>query len=292
MATNSIVKERLKDLKIRYEKLKKGKDSLLTILDETEISESVYNSNSIENSSLTLKETEKILMKMEVSRDVSIREIFEAKNLASVIEYVREKSLIKDLDEEIILFLHKMLMSNINNDIAGRFRKKGEYVQVGGHIGLPPEKVKRSVGEILINYKSENEMYFIDKIAKFHLDFEATHPFIDGNGRMGRVIINYQLNRLGFPPIIVRDKEKHIYYKSFDEYNFFKKTKNMEKVITLGILESLHKRIAYLKGQKIVKLSDYAKKINTNVVSILNSAKRQTIPAFREKGVWKIGLDD
>lgn len=292
MATSSIVKKRIKNLRAEFERSKKNKDSLLKILDETEVSESVYNSNSIENSTLTLKETEKILMKMEVSRDVSIREIFEAKNLAYVIEYVREKSQSKDLDEEVILFLHKMLMSNINENIAGRFRKSGEYVQVGGHIGLPPEKVKRAISEILINYKSESETYFIDRIAKFHLDFEATHPFIDGNGRIGRVIINYQLNRLGFPPIIVRDKEKYFYYQAFDEYNNFQKTKKMEKIISLGVMESLHKRMAYLRGQKIVKLANNAKEMNTNVVSVLNSAKRQTIPAFREKGIWKIGLDD
>jgi hypothetical protein len=62
----------------------------------------------------------------------------------------------------------------------------------------------------------------------------------------------------------------------------------MEKVIALALMESLHKRIAYLKGEEIVKLSDYAKKHTKSVNALLNSARRQGIPAFREKGIWKI----
>ena len=63
----------------------------------------------------------------------------------------------------------------------------------------------------------------------------------------------------------------------------------MEKIITLALTESLHKRIAYLKGEKIVRLVDYAKIINKPAPAVLNAARRQTIPAFREKGIWKIG---
>jgi len=66
--------------------------SLLKLIDESELSESVFNSNAIENSTLTLKETERILMEMGISRNVSVREVFEAKNLARVLEYIRSKS--------------------------------------------------------------------------------------------------------------------------------------------------------------------------------------------------------
>ncbi len=90
------------------------------MLDEAEISEAVYNSNAIENSTLTLKETEKILLEMEVSRDVSVREVFEAKNLARVVEYVRAKSREKEVDKEMILLLHRMLIGGIADGIAGR----------------------------------------------------------------------------------------------------------------------------------------------------------------------------
>ena len=97
---------------------------MLKLIDESELSESVFNSNAIENSTLTLKETERILMEMEVSRNVSVREVFEAKNLARVLEYIRSKSVEPELSIELILLLHKMLMGNINDAYRRTFPQK------------------------------------------------------------------------------------------------------------------------------------------------------------------------
>lgn len=288
MATNNPIKSRIKRLKIEYDRLRKGKESLLKLLDESELSESVFNSNAIENSTLTLKETEQILLDMEVSRNVSVREVFEAKNLARVMEYIKSKSSQTELTKEYILLLHKMLIGNIDDRIAGRFRKIGEYVRVGTHVAPAPENVERMIEAILSEYASDHDSYFADKVAKFHLEFETIHPFCDGNGRIGRVLINHQLTQLGFPTLIIRDKEKKIYYASFSEYRYKKNSKTMEKIFTLGLTESLHKRIAYLSGQKITSLADYAKVHKKSIHSLINSARRQTVPAFREKGVWRI----
>jgi Fic family protein len=270
--------------------LRQGKQSLLTIIGEAELSESVFNSNAIENSTLTLKETERILLDLEVSRNVSIREVFEAKNLARLMQYMESKVQEAELSKENILLFHKMLIDNIDDNIAGRFRKKSEYVRVGTHIAPAPEHVERIMEEILIEYSSNHDTYVTDKIARFHLDFETIHPFCDGNGRIGRVIINYQLMRLGFPPIIVRDKEKKIYYRSFSEYKDAKNPKTMERLIMLALLESLHKRLAYLRSESIVTLAEAAKR-KKNMQALINAARRQTIPAFREAGVWKIGVE-
>ncbi|NCB20991.1 MAG: Fic family protein, partial [Clostridia bacterium] len=128
------VQDRIKKLKKEYDSLKVKKESLLDIIFEAELPESVYNSNAIENSTLSISETEKILLDMEVSRNVSVREIFEAKNLATVFGYIKEKVKNNNINKELILLLHKMLISNINEDIAGRFRKQNEYVRVGTHI--------------------------------------------------------------------------------------------------------------------------------------------------------------
>jgi Fic family protein len=289
MATTNPVKNVIKALKAEYDRLGKGKESLLKIIDESELPESVFNSNAIENSTLTLKETERILLEMEVSRNVSVREVFEAKNLARVMEYTRSKAQATELSMEMILLLHKMLISNINDAIAGRLRTKGEYVRVGTHIAPAPEHVERMMETILLEFAADHNNYFADKIAKFHLDFETVHPFCDGNGRMGRVLINFQLMRAGFPCIIIRDKEKRIYYASFNEYRDSKNTKTMEKIVTLALTESLHKRITYLRGEEITPLADFAKARKKSINTLLNAARRQTIPAFREKGVWKIG---
>jgi len=289
MATSNPIKTKMETLKNEFDNLKIGKESLLIMIDEAEIPEAVYNSNAIENSTLTLKETEKILLDMEVSRDVSVREVFEAKNLARVVEYIRTKSQSTEVNKEIILLLHQMLIGGINDKIAGRFRTKGEYVRVGSYIAPPPEQVEQMIESILTEYTSNLSCYFLDKIAKFHLDFETIHPFNDGNGRIGRVLACFQLQRLGFPMIIIKNKEKQEYYDAFGEYRQKKNTKSMEKIIALALLESLHKRITYLKGEKIITVSDYAKKHKKVASALLNAARRQTIPAFRQRGVWKIG---
>ena len=289
MATNTAVKDKIKVLKTRYDKLRKGKESLLAIIDESELPESVFNSNAIENSTLTLKETERILLEFEVSRNVSVREVFEAKNLARLVEYTRSKAGEAELSTDMVLFLHTMLMGNINDVIAGRFRKAGEYVRVGTHIALAPERVESMMEAILLEYSADQAAYFTDKIATFHLDFETIHPFCDGNGRMGRAIINYQFMRSGFPTIIIRDKEKRAYYRAFGEYQDSKKARSMEKIITLALTESPHKRIAYLHGDQIIPLADFARTHESSIHTLLNAARRQTVPAFREKGVWKMG---
>ena len=283
-------KERINNLKKQYDSLKTGKESLLDILFESELPESVYNSNAIENSTLTIEETEKILLELAVSRNVSVREVFEAKNLARIFEYIKSKVVVQDLNKELILFLHQMLISNIDEDIAGRFRRENEYVRVGRHIAPAPEHVESMIDAALLEYSSNHTAHFLERIAKFHLEFEHTHPFIDGNGRIGRALINYQLTQLGFPPIIIRDKEKANYYTSFKEYGDHYKTVSMEKIINLALLESFHKRLTYLEGNTIVRISAYAKTNQQTSQQLLNKAKRQTISAFREKGVWKIGV--
>lgn len=290
MSTPLATQKRINSLKGEYDRLKADKQSLLKIIDEAEIPEGVYNSNAIENSTLTLKETEKILLEMEVSRNVSLREVFEAKNLARIIEYIQDRQH-EELNKELILLLHQMLIGNIDISIAGRFRKKGEYVRIGTFIATAPEHIERMLEEALIEYSSNHTNYFIDKISRFHLVFETIHPFNDGNGRIGRVLINYQLFKHGFPGIIIRNKEKQIYNHSFGEYRDDRITKTMDKLIALALIESLHKRIAYLKGYKIIEAVEYALKIGKPAPVVLNAARRQTIPAFREKGIWKIGID-
>ncbi|MCD4761517.1 Fic family protein [bacterium] len=289
MATSQPIKNRINSLQKEYNSLKKDKDSLLTIIEEAELPENVYNSNAIENSTLTLKETEKILLEMELSRDVSLREVFEAKNLAQVSKYVKTKAQAQELKVEIILLLHQMLITNIDDKIAGRFRSKGEYVRVGSHIAPAPEHVERMIETALSEYFSALDVFAVDKIAKYHLDFETIHPFCDGNGRIGRILINWQLRRHNLPPVIILNKEKQDYYRAFDDYRSKQNTKSMEKIVALAVLESLNKRLTYLRGEEIVRLAEFAKQQKKTTPALLNAAKRQNLPAFREKGVWKIG---
>src|SRR3989339_1042686 len=152
MAISKDIKEKIDILKREYDSLKKNKESLLAMVSEAEVPESVYNSNAIENSTLTISETEKILLDVEVSRNVSVREVFEAKNLASVFGYIRERMSARDIDKELVLLLHRMLISNIDEGIAGRFRKEGEYVRIGTYIAPAPEHVETMVDAVLLEY--------------------------------------------------------------------------------------------------------------------------------------------
>ncbi len=282
-------KEKIKQLKKEFEQLRVGKDSLLVMINEVEVPELVYNSNAIENSTLTLQETERILLELEVARNVSVRELFEAKNLARVTEYIRNKPDIK-LDKETMLLLHRMLIGGIDDKIAGRFRASHEYIRVGSHIAPAPEHIEQLLDNLLADYESSHDEYFLDRISRFHLEFERIHPFVDGNGRIGRVIINMQLMLHGYPSVIIRNKGKRdYYYPAFQAYQDNKATEKLDLLLSLSLMESLHKRITYLKGQAIIALADYAKRMAESSNTLLNAARRQTIPAFREKSVWKIG---
>ena len=283
-------KTKIKQLKKQFEQLKVGKEALLDIIDEAELPELVYNSNAIENSTLTLKETERILLELENVRNISVRELFEAKNLARVMEYIKNKKDLK-LNIEIILLLHEMLISGIDDNIAGRFRNLDEYVRVGTHIAPRPEQIIPLINNLLIDYESSDDIYFLERISHFHLEFERIHPFVDGNGRIGRVLLNLQLKLNGYPPVIIRNKSKRdYYYPAFGVYQNNNSSVGLDSLLILALLESLNKRLAYLASKEIVKLADYAKKTKSSSNALLNSARRQTIPAFREKGIWKIGL--
>jgi Fic family protein len=290
MAKADNITGKLASLRERYFKHAFKKASLLNILSEAEVSEQVYNSNAIENSTLTFDETQKILQQIDLDRFISERELFEAKNLSRVISYLNTKAKEKELDIEMVLILHKMLLSIINDEIAGRFRNETEWVRVGNHIALDPKLVYNNMEEMLIKYYSTAHLYIVKRIALLHLSFEHIHPFVDGNGRIGRVLNNYLLIREGYVPINIKFIDRALYYNAFNEFDKSGVTTIMEEIVGKAITNSYHKRLAYLEGKQIISLMDYAKLKNTSHSNIINKAKRQSIEAFTEKGMWKIGV--
>ncbi len=278
-------------LRERYYKHAGANRSLLELINETEISEQVYNSNAIENSTLSLEETEKILLQIDLDRYISEREIFEAKNLARVVSYIHTKATTHELDIETMLLLHKMLLSNIRDDVAGRFRKDDEWVRVGAHIAADPKDVVKKIEDMFVKYHSTDTENIIRRIALLHLMFENIHPFVDGNGRIGRIINNYMLIRNGYVPINIKFMDRKLYYNAFNEFDTNTKTSIMEGIVGKAITNSYHKRLAYIERMEIVPLAEYAKRTHTSHSNLINKAKRQTIEAFLEKGVWKIGLE-
>jgi Fic family protein len=290
MKQSSRLLKRIQSLKERYCRLVPDKQALVKLINETEVAEQVYNSNAIENSTLTLDETEKILMQIDLERFINEREFFEAKNLARVVEYINQKATEKELSLDIILLLHKMLISNIRDDIAGRFRNADEWVRVGNYIAPNPTEVLELLKEMLVQYQAKDTDNIIRRIAKLHLTFEHIHPFVDGNGRIGRVINNYALIRNNYVPINIKFINRKEYYEAFQEFDQQKTTAIMEEIVGKALLQSFHKRLAYLEGKNIITLSEYAKQTKIAHSNLLNKANRQTIEAFLEKSVWKIGV--
>jgi Fic family protein len=291
MANSSSILNKIISLRERYYKAASGKDALIKLISEAEIAEQVYNSNAIENSTLSLEETEKVLLQIHLDRFITEREIFEAKNLARVTSYINNKSKEKEMSLEVILSLHKMLISNIRDEIAGRFRQGKEYVRVGSHIAPPPSQVVNLLEEILVQYHIASHQNIVKRIAKLHLTFENIHPFVDGNGRIGRVLNNYLLIREGFVPINIKFIDRQKYYDAFKEFDKKGTTKIMEEIVARALANSYHKRLAYLEDKKIITLAEFSKRKKLSHSNLLNKANRQTIEAFLEKGVWKIAAD-
>ena len=290
MANTFQIFRRIQDLQARYLKAGLGKESLLRLIYESEVTEQVYNSNAIENSTLSLEETDKILNRIDLDRFINERELFEAKNLARVVEYIAQKAGQEALTLDMMLLLHKMLISNIRDDIAGRFRKSDEWVRVGNHIATDPSLVVEQLENMMIAYQTGSKESIITRIARLHLSFEHIHPFVDGNGRIGRVLNNYLLTREGHAPINIKFIDRSEYYDAFAAFDKKSDLSLMEQIVGKALTSSYHKRLAYLEGKQILSLADYAKSSTQSHSNLLNKAKRQTIEAFWERGVWKIGV--
>ena len=288
---NQVTKDRIANLSEQYGQLLKAKPEAVREIALAEIPEMVYNSNAIENSTLTLKDTEDILLRDSIKKDHDIREIYEAKNLAKITETLLDNSN-KPVTAKLILDLHKTLLTGIKDKWAGRFRSGKEWVRVGAHVGANPDFVERLVKELVTDYDKQDDRYFLDKIAWFHAEFETIHPFNDGNGRLGRVLINQQLMTLGLPPVIIQNKNKHTsYYPAFDSYRVTGKFDDFTDIFASLLIESLYKRITLLSAPKIITVSEWAKTNNVAGNVAINKAIRGTIPAFRMREKWMIAAD-
>lgn len=282
--------KRIDQLRARYYELATKQESLLQMIAEAEVAEQVYNSNAIENSTLSLEETEKILLQIELDRAISQRELFEARNLARVVEYITIKAKSQELTLDVMTALHGMLLAYIRDEVAGRFRQANEYVRVGSHIAAHPHQIPLALQQMLTEYHANTNQHIVARIARLHLTFEHIHPFVDGNGRIGRVLNNYLLIREGYVPINIKFIDRAHYYDAFKTFDQNRDIDLMTELVGKALSNSYHKRLAYLEGKTILPLGEVAKKLGVSHASLINKAKRQTIPAFVEKGVWKMGV--
>ncbi len=180
--------------------------------------EFTYNSNAIEGNTLTLKETAMALEGMTVDQK-PLKDHLEAVGHRDAFLYVQDIAT-KDMpiSESVIKNIHSLVLINRPED-KGVYRRIPVRIMGAYTEPLQPYMVQPAMEGLLIEDKKRAEtMNIIERIARFHLEFEGIHPFIDGNGRTGRLVLNLDLIRNGYPPINVKFTDRKRYYDAFDAY--------------------------------------------------------------------------
>lgn len=171
-----------------------------------------YHTNSIEGSTLTENETAAILFQNITLKNKGLIEHLEAKNHQSALEYLFSKvGRNYEVTEDFILELHHILMNSIRPD-AGSYRRHGVRI-VGANVPTANYlKVPDLMGKLITEInESSNDLFF--HVSQIHAKFEKIHPFSDGNGRVGRLIMTAMLLRKNFPPAVIKKQQKRLYYK-------------------------------------------------------------------------------
>ena len=167
-----------------------------------------YNSNAIEGNTLTLNETKVALEGITIGGK-SLREHFEVINHKEAIIFV-EQLVSRDevLSEYSIKSLHSLILKNIDDKNAGSYR----------NINVLVSEVASKMEEFIHWYKTTaQELHPIERACRVHIDFVGIHPFIDGNGRTSRLLMNFELMKSGFPPIVLRVEHRLAYYDALDK---------------------------------------------------------------------------
>ena len=200
-----------------------------------------YNTNRIEGSTFTEHETAAVLFDNSTIPDKNLIEHLEVKNHQISLEFIfsllsRNKKL--SITEDLLLNLHAKLMNGILNN-AGAYRNHNVRI-VGAHIPTASHiKIPNLMQQIITNM-NESSTDVISQLAKTHADFEQIHPFSDGNGRIGRLLMNIIALRNNYPPVLIEDSKKHLYYAYLakaqleQDYNF------LEDLICDSLFESFH----------------------------------------------------
>ena len=205
-----------------------------------------YSTNAIEGSELTLKETENVIEKGEWPINKQKEDIAEAIGVDEAIKFIRQTK--EDITLNLIKEIHKIVFKN-SKGFAGEFRKKGEEVVIRTgtgrivHEGAPSTRVITLLNELVAWYnKHKNQYPGILLAAVIHDQFENIHPFADGNGRVGRILLNNILLKNNLPPLNIDLKNQAEYYQTLQTYEkegnirptielILKEYKNLKKLV-------------------------------------------------------------
>lgn len=186
-------------------------------LNEEFIVEYTYNSNAIEGNTLTLRETDLVLRGLTIDQK-PLKDHMEAVGHKEAFDFVSE--LVKDnvpISESIIKQIHYLVLADKKED-RGVYRRIPVHIIGAQHEPVQPYLIEPKMEQLLYDFAASTE-HIVTKLARFHIEFEGIHPFIDGNGRTGRLLVNLELMKAGFPPIDIKFTDRIAYYRAFDEYH-------------------------------------------------------------------------
>ncbi|MBR2039684.1 MAG: Fic family protein [Phascolarctobacterium sp.] len=186
-------------------------------LNEEFIVEFTYNSNAIEGNTLTLRETDLVLRGLTIDKK-PLKDHMEAVGHKEAFEFVSE--LVKNnvpISERVIKQIHYLVLADKKED-RGVYRRVPVRIMGAQHTPVQPYLIAPKMEELLRNFVESTE-HIVTKLARFHIEFEGIHPFIDGNGRTGRLLVNLELMKAGYPPIDIKFTDRIAYYNAFDEYH-------------------------------------------------------------------------
>ena len=208
-------KDNLDKIKNKYsEKINNASKDELANIEENIITKFTYDTNRIEGSSLSFKDTKMLLQEGISPKEKPIRDIKEAENHKRAYLFIKEY-ISKDITKGFILQLHKILKENITED-AGSFRDA--QVRVGNLIPVNAKLVKTEIENLISWYnKNKKTLHALELATIFHCIFERIHPFFDGNGRVGRLLLNFILLKRKYPTVIVQNKNKRRYYAALQK---------------------------------------------------------------------------
>lgn len=208
--------------------------------------EYTYNSNAIEGNTLTLRETDMVLRGLTIDQK-PLKDHMEAVGHKEAFDFVRE--LVQNnvpISERVIQQIHYLVLADKKDD-RGVYRRVPVRIMGAQHEPVQPYLIQPRMEQLMLNYAESSE-HIVTKLARFHIEFEGIHPFIDGNGRTGRLLVNLELMKAGYPPIDIKFTDRMAYYKAFDEYHVNGNLSAMEKLFAGYINERLDQYLAMLQG--------------------------------------------
>ncbi len=186
---------------------------------ESFVSSFTYDSTNIEGNTLTLQETSQLLFEGITPRK-SLREINEVINNKKAVDFILEYK--EDISKELILKLHKIIVQDtLNKELdnqIGKYRTLQVYIRGTNWIPAKPVEVPKEMASLLSWYsKNKKKLHPLILAAYFHSAFETIHPFVDGNGRVGRILVNFILSKNQFPMVNIPNLKKHLYYEALEK---------------------------------------------------------------------------